>query len=264
MWSPTRSVSSMEPDGILNACSRRVRTIRAMINATPNASAYSRTFPFLDPFERIPSSAIISLLDLEYRQEGLLRDLDGADLLHPLFPFLLLLQELPLSRDVSAVAFRDDVLPDRLDRLPRDDLATDRRLDDHFEHLAGDELPQPLGDIPALRVGVIPVYDERKGVHLVPVQEDVEPDEVGLLKPEKIVIHRGVPAGGGLELVVEVENDLVQRQFVFEDDPCRRDELHLPLHATPLLSQLEDVSQVFRRQVDRRVDDRLLDMVQRP
>src|SRR5512135_457464 len=262
MWSPTRRVFSMEPDGILNACSNRVRTIRAMINATPNASAYSRTFPFFDPFARIPSSAIISLLDLEYRQEGLLRDLDGADLLHPLFPFLLLFQELPLSRDVAAVAFRDDVLPDRLDRLPRDDLSADRRLDDHFEHLTGNQFPQALRDVPPLRVGVIPVHDERKGIHLVPVEQDIQPDEVGLLKSEKVVIHRGVTAGGGLELVVEVENDLVQRQFVLEDDPCRRDELHLPLHTTPLLAQLEDVSQIFRRQVDRRVDDRLLDMVQ--
>ena len=39
----------MLPDGILNACRRRVRTIRAMTSATPNASAYSRTFPFFDP-----------------------------------------------------------------------------------------------------------------------------------------------------------------------------------------------------------------------
>ncbi len=59
MWSPTRSVFSIEPEGILNACRRRVRTIRAMISATPNASAYSRTFPFLDRVARIPSSAII-------------------------------------------------------------------------------------------------------------------------------------------------------------------------------------------------------------
>src|SRR5512141_859284 len=262
MWSPTRSVFSMDPDGILNACRRRVRTIRAMINATPNASAYSRTFPFLDPDARIPSSAIISLLDLEYGQERLLGNLDGADLLHPLLPFLLLLQELQLPRDVAAVAFRDDVLPDRLHRLPGDDLAADRRLDGHFEHLAGDQLPQALRDVLPLRVGVVPVEDERQGVHLVPVEQDVEPDQVRLLEPEKFVIHRGVPAGGGLQLVVEVENDLVQRQFVLEDDPDRRDELHLPLHAPPLLAQLEDVSQILHRQVDRRVDDRFLDMVE--
>ena len=42
----------------------------------------------------------------------------------------------------------------------------------------------------------------------------------------------------------------------------RRDELHLPLHSPPLLAELEDVAEVFRRQVDRRVDDRFLDMVE--
>src|SRR5512135_854502 len=113
MWSPIRRVSSMEPEGILKACRNRVRTIRAMISATPNASAYSRAFPF---FATVTPPGIFCrtwlLLDLEDGEERFLRDFDGADLLHPLLPLLLLFQELPLSRDVAAVAFRDEVLPD--------------------------------------------------------------------------------------------------------------------------------------------------------
>src|SRR5438270_790253 len=52
-----------------------------------------------------------SLVNLQYRQECLLRDLDRPDLLHPLFAFFLLLEQLPLSRDITAVTLREHVLP---------------------------------------------------------------------------------------------------------------------------------------------------------
>src|SRR5258706_13441698 len=44
--------------------------------------------------------------DLQDRQESFLRDLDAADGLHALLAGLLLLEELPLARDVAAVALR--------------------------------------------------------------------------------------------------------------------------------------------------------------
>ena len=74
------------------------------------------------------------------RQEGLLRDLDGSDALHPLLSFLLLLEELALAGDVATVALREDVLAHRGDGLAGDDVAADRGLDRHLEHLARDEL----------------------------------------------------------------------------------------------------------------------------
>src|SRR5580704_4335126 len=42
--------------------------------------------------------------DFEHRQEGLLRNFDLTELLHPLFPLALLLQQLAFAGDVSAVA----------------------------------------------------------------------------------------------------------------------------------------------------------------
>ena len=56
---------------------------------------------------------------LQDRQEGLLRDLHVAHLLHPLLTFLLTLQQLALARDVAAVALGGDVLAQRLDRRAR-------------------------------------------------------------------------------------------------------------------------------------------------
>src|SRR5690606_39799267 len=55
------------------------------------------------------------------RDEGLLRDVHPPDGLHPLLALLLPLQQLPLTRDVAAVALGEDVLADGADVLPRDD-----------------------------------------------------------------------------------------------------------------------------------------------
>ena len=43
MWSPIWSVGSIDPEGILNACTTKVRMASASSNATPSASAYSRS-----------------------------------------------------------------------------------------------------------------------------------------------------------------------------------------------------------------------------
>src|SRR5690348_11098205 len=68
-------------------------------------------------------------IDLEDCQKCLLRNLHGSNLLHALLTFLLLLQQLALSRDVAAVALREHVLPQRLHRRARDHLVPDRSLD---------------------------------------------------------------------------------------------------------------------------------------
>src|SRR3990172_7949012 len=82
---------------------------------------------------------LLPFVHAEDGQEGFLRDLDGADPLHPLLAFLLLLEELALAGDVAAVALGQHVLAHRPDRLAADDMRTDGRLDRHFEHLARDQ-----------------------------------------------------------------------------------------------------------------------------
>ena len=94
------------------------------------------------------------LVEVEHGEEGLLRDLHPADLLHPLLALLLLLEQLPLARDVAAVALREHVLPPRLDRLARDHARADRGLHGHVEHLPRDLLPQPLDELLAAVVRV--------------------------------------------------------------------------------------------------------------
>src|SRR6266581_1273166 len=137
MLSPTRRVSSMEGLGMVNGWTRNVRTNSAKMMATSPACVYSKKnrlgfseiVIILDygtsrgRFPRGISLAAPALFDLEQGQEGLLGDVHPPDLLHPLLPFLLLLEELALARDVPAVALRQDVLAHRRDVLAGDDLA---------------------------------------------------------------------------------------------------------------------------------------------
>ena len=55
--------------------------------------------------------------NLQNAEEGFLRKLDRTDLLHALLSFFLLLEKFALSRNVTAVAFGNDVLSERLDRI---------------------------------------------------------------------------------------------------------------------------------------------------
>src|SRR5260370_28103128 len=87
------------------------------------------------------------LVNLEHRQEGFLRDLHCAHLLHALLSFFLFLQELALPGDVAPVALGGHVLAQRSDGLARDNLGADSRLDHHLEQLPRNELPELLGDL---------------------------------------------------------------------------------------------------------------------
>src|SRR3989442_14335880 len=66
------------------------------------------------------------LVNLQDRQECLLRDLDRAYLLHPLLAFFLLLEQLALARHVAPIALGGHVLAQRADRLAGDHLGPDR------------------------------------------------------------------------------------------------------------------------------------------
>jgi hypothetical protein len=69
-----------------------------------------------------------------------LRDLDLAELAHPLFALLLFFQELALAGHIATIAFGEDVLAQRLDRLAGDDPAADRGLNRDLEQLTRDQV----------------------------------------------------------------------------------------------------------------------------
>src|SRR5680860_553442 len=93
-----------------------------------------------------PGSLRPSVAGGERGDERLLGDLDAADHLHPLLALLLLLQQLTLAGDVTAVALGQHVLADRADRLARDDARADRGMHRHLDLLARDELAELAHD----------------------------------------------------------------------------------------------------------------------
>src|ERR1039457_5704705 len=175
IWSPISSVGSIEPDGILYACTKNVRMKIASTSAMNIASPYSRATDFCAGAPalcgwalgmlRAGSAPIALLPDLEQGHESLLRNLDPSHLLHPLLAFLLLLEQLPLSRDIAAVPLGGDVLAQRLHGFPRDNLGADPGLNRHFEHLAWNQLAHLFAQRPAPFVGLVAMHDYRKRVH---------------------------------------------------------------------------------------------------
>src|SRR3990172_7980044 len=147
-------------------------------------------------------------LHLEYGEESLLRYFHGADLLHTLFACLLFLQQLSLARNVTAVALGKHILAQRLDRFPRDDMRSDRRLNRHVEHLPRDQLAHFRYKFAPAVDTVVPVNHERQRIHPLAVDEDVELDHVRGAILLELVVERSIAARGRLELVEEIHHDL--------------------------------------------------------
>src|SRR5262245_39501209 len=200
----------MEPVGIRNACttSPRITTVRRTARTT--ASTYSRRVDLVRAARRVPLFAATLALSIrsppigltlhaQDREERFLRDADGPDLFHTLLALALFLEQLPLPRDVSAVALGEHVLAHRRTRLPGDDLVADRRLDRDGEHLARDQLLELGGDVPPPLVRLVPVHDHREGVHRLPVQEEVHAHQLRRLEIRELVIQRRVAPADGFQ-----------------------------------------------------------------
>src|SRR5829696_8785136 len=241
-WAPRRGPSRHYTGGNPTAWTRRLRPL------TRGAQRARRAW-----------SALVAV-ELEHREERLLRNLDAPDLVHPALAGLLLLEQLALAGHVTAVQLGGHVLAHRLDRLPRDDLRADRRLDRDLELLTRDALLEALGERAPRGVGLLPVHDHRQRVDLFAREQDVELDEVGGSLARELVVERRVAARARLEPVEEVEHDLGERQVIAELDALGREERHVDVLAASLLAQLHDLAHVVLRAQDGRADVGLADL----
>src|SRR6476646_7404604 len=98
-WSPTRRLFSIEPVGILNACTTNVRMKSARMTAMTIDSKYSRSVDFgcvvamvVWPGGSPPCCLLFT--DLQHREKRFLRDIDLSDPLHAFLAFLLFLEQL--------------------------------------------------------------------------------------------------------------------------------------------------------------------------
>ena len=82
------------------------------------------------------------VVQLQHTHKRLLRNLYISDLAHALLSFLLLLKQFLLSADIATVTLCKHILTHCLDRLTRNDFATDCRLNRDLKQLSRDLLFQ--------------------------------------------------------------------------------------------------------------------------
>src|SRR5580704_3920930 len=276
MWSPMSSVGSIEPDGILYACTKNVRMMIASTSAMIIASPYSRATDFCPARSgsralsgcilemlRAGSATIALLPDLQQGQESLLRNLDAPDLFHPLLAFLLLLEQLSFPRDIAAVTLGGDVLAQRLDGFPRDNLGAYPGLNRDFEHLARDQLAHLFAQRPAPFVSLVAMHDYRKRVYHLAVDPNIQFNQRPCPEVQKLVVQRRVAAAYRFQAIVKIEDDFGQRQFVVQDNALLAEEAQIALGAAAILAQLHHGAEVLLGHVDRCENERLLDRLDR-
>src|ERR1700682_2971137 len=129
-----------------------------------------------------------SSVDLQHSEEGLLRDLHFAHPLHPFLPLFLLLEELSLAGDVTAIALGEDVLAQSLHGFAGNDAIADRRLQGHFKHLSRDVLLHLLDEQFPSGERFLLMHDQREGVEGLAVDEDVHLHQVAFAVSDELVI----------------------------------------------------------------------------
>src|SRR6266508_1286528 len=129
------------------------------------------------------------LVDPQRRDECLLRDVDATNPAHPLLALLLLLEQLALAGDVAAVALGEHVLALGLHGLAGHDARTDRGLDRDVEQLPRDQLAQASDHLPSVLRSLLAMYDARERIDGLAVQEDVDPDQLCRLVPDRLVVE---------------------------------------------------------------------------
>ncbi|KAG1647341.1 hypothetical protein GQR58_030669 [Nymphon striatum] len=209
-------------------------------------------------FERT-NLAFRSVVELERGDERLLGHIDATDRLHALLAFFLFLQELVLTRDVTAVQLGGHVFAERLDGLASNEVATNSSLNWHVELLARDELLELLSHAAAIFVAAIAVHNCTEGIDVFTLQQDVDLDQVALGVAVGFVVEAGVALGAALHLVEEVDDDLGQGQPVDQFDSFGRQVFHAVHDAATALAQLHERAGVGRGRDDRCLQERLLD-----
>src|SRR5574340_560416 len=184
----TRSASHAAPDTTVTRKRSRAKFIAIGSHSDGFGARLAPAGPAGAPLSHAAPASLAARL--EHGEERLLRDLNAPDGLHPLLAGLLLLEKLLLARGVAPVALGGHVLAQRLDRLARDHLRSDRSLHGDVEHLARDQRAQLRRNLAAAVGGDRTVHHHRQRVDTLAVDQDVELDDVGRAKLAELVVER--------------------------------------------------------------------------
>src|SRR6266511_3805343 len=89
--------------------------------------------------------------------------------------------------------------------------------------------------------------DGRQGVHRLAVHQDVELYEVSRSVVDVVVVEGSEALGLGLELVVEIDDELGERHFILQEDSLLVEILELDVVTPPRANQLHDGADVAAR-----------------
>src|SRR5260370_760428 len=99
--------------------------------------------------------------------------------LQPLLAALRLSWKLLLAGQAPAVTLRGDVLPKRAHGFARDDLAADRGLDRHLEHMRRDQLLELFRHGAAAALGASAMHQHSQCVDRFAVDQHLQLDQLG-------------------------------------------------------------------------------------
>ena len=134
-------------------------------------------------------------------------------------------------------------------------------MDHDLEKLARNELAHFLHQITAALIGFVAMDDHRHRIDHVAVDAHVELHKIGRAVAGDLVIHRRIAAAHRFKPIIEIYDNFVQRQLVDEHGPLRTQVADFFLRAAFLFADFKHATEKFLRQMERRLDDRLLDPV---
>ena len=112
----------------------------------------------------------------------------------------------------------------------------------------------------AAALGLAAVDDHGQRVDRLVVDQDIHHHQIALAVVVELIVEAGIAAADRFQPVVEIEHHLVQRQAI-DQHRAAADIGQLDLLAAALLAELQDPAQMLVGHQDRRLDPRLLDMV---
>ena len=167
------------------------------------------------------------LVEFEDCEEGFLRHLYGTDLLHALLARLLFLEEFAFTAHVTTVALGGHIFAHLLHGLAGDDFSADCGLDGDIILLTWNQFFELLAHAATQSHGIVNMGQRAQGIHGLAVEQDVQLDELRLAVAVDIVVERGISLADALEFVVEVDDDLAQRDVKRQFHAVTRDILLL-------------------------------------
>ena len=92
-----------------------------------------------------------------------------------------------------------------------------------------------FSQVASARFGRAAMHDHRERVHGLAVDEDVHLHKIAVAMPDLVIVETGITARNALQPVVEIEDHLVERQFI--DHLCAAADIgQVLLDASPVLT----------------------------